>query len=209
MTLGSLIHDSGQQGKEERRFIWPPVMLWLLCTIAFCGFLSEGAVGDWSTIYLERVVHAHPAVAPLGLALFSVAMTVCRFFGDRLRSALGDAKALCLLSAIALLGYAATLSFLNPLTTLFGLTIMGIGLSVIVPILFSMAGKIPNIPPGEGLSLIAGFGYPGILLGPPLIGFAADYVGLRGGLLVVMVALACMNVICFTCWRSGKLSLAK
>jgi len=155
--------------------------------IAFCCMLGEGAMADWSTNYLEKIALAAPATAPLGLAAFSMAMMVARFIGDRARSEWGDRKILLTGSLFSVLGLSLMLSILEPTVIIFACLIVGLGLSVIVPIAYSSAGNMPGIEPGVGISMVTTVGYSGFLFGPPIIGFIADWVGLRIALSFVLV----------------------
>lgn len=147
--------------------------------IAFCCMLGEGAMADWSTIYMEKIASAPPALAPIALAGFSLAMTVARFFGDRARSSWGDGRILITGSIFAAAGLSLIISFLQPYTIIFACLLVGLGLSTIVPITYSTAGNMPGLEPGVGISMVTTVGYSGFLFGPPIIGFIADWLGLR------------------------------
>lgn len=147
--------------------------------IAFCCMLGEGAMADWTTNYLEKIVQASPALAPLGLAAFSMAMMVGRFLGDRLRANWGDSRLLINSSLLALAGIGLSIGILSPYTAIAGFFLVGLGLATIVPIAFSTAGNLPGIKPGVGISMVTTIGYSGFLFGPPIIGFVADWQDLR------------------------------
>ncbi|WP_170110381.1 MFS transporter [Flavilitoribacter nigricans] len=160
--------------------------------IAFCCMLGEGAMADWSTNYLEKIAMAAPATAPLGLAAFSMAMMVARFLGDGARARWGDGRLLIAGSFFAALGLSLILAILEPVVIIIACMFVGLGLSVIVPIAYSKAGNMPNIEPGVGISMVTTVGYSGFLFGPPIIGFIADWVGLRIALGVVLVLFVLM-----------------
>jgi fucose permease len=141
--------------------------------------LGEGAMADWTTNYLEKVVLAPAALAPIGLASFSMAMMLGRFVGDRLRANWGDPKLLINSSLLSLAGIGISLSILSPWATITGFFLIGLGLATIVPIAFSRAGNMPGVKPGVGISMVTTIGYSGFLFGPPIIGFLADWQGLR------------------------------
>lgn len=155
--------------------------------IAFCCMLGEGAMADWSTNYLEKIAMADPAVAPLGLAAFSMAMMVARFLGDSARAKWGDGRLLIAGSIFAVLGLALIIAILEPLVIIFACLLVGLGLSVIVPIAYSKAGNMPDIEPGVGISMVTTVGYSGFLFGPPIIGFVADGLNLRIALGLVLL----------------------
>jgi MFS family permease len=155
--------------------------------IAFCCMLGEGAMADWSTNYLEKIAQAPPAIAPLGLAAFSMAMMIARFLGDSARDRWGDGRLLIAGSVFAVIGLSLVLAVLEPFVIIMACLLVGLGLSVIVPIAYSKAGNMPGIEPGVGISMVTTVGYSGFLFGPPIIGFVADWVGLRIALGVVLI----------------------
>jgi MFS family permease len=128
---------------------------------------------------------ASPALAPLGLSAFALAMTIGRFFGDGARLKFGDRKLMVMCGLISTMGIALTLLFNNPYSVIAGLFIIGIGLSSIVPIAYSIAGNSKNLPPGVGLAMVTTVGYSGFLFGPPIIGLLANWQSLRIALTVV------------------------
>ena len=134
---------------------------------------------------MENIALASPALAPLGLSAFALAMTIGRFFGDGARLKFGDRKLMVMCGIISTLGIALTLLFNNPYSVISGLFIIGIGLSSIVPIAYSIAGNSKNLPPGVGLAMVTTVGYSGFLFGPPIIGLLANWQSLRIALMVV------------------------
>ncbi len=134
---------------------------------------------------MENIAMASPALAPLGLSAFALAMTIGRFFGDGARLKFGDRKLMVMCGLISTMGIALTLLFNNPYSVIAGLFIIGIGLSSIVPIAYSIAGNSKNLPPGVGLAMVTTVGYSGFLFGPPIIGLLANWQSLRIALTVV------------------------
>jgi MFS family permease len=134
---------------------------------------------------MENIAMASPALAPLGLSAFALAMTIGRFFGDGARLKFGDRKLMVMCGLISTMGIALTLLFNNPYSVIAGLFIIGIGLSSIVPIAYSIAGNSKNLPPGVGLAMVTTVGYSGFLFGPPIIGLLANWQSLRIALMVV------------------------
>lgn len=169
--------------------------------IAFCCMSGEGAMADWTTNYLVREVGASAAIAPFGLAAFSAAMTGGRLLGDRARRRYGDARLLRWCSAMATAGLALGLAWLWTPTALAGFFLVGLGLSVIVPIAYSRAGHAPGYPPGAGIAMVTTIGYAGFLLGPPVIGFLADLHSLRLALSVVLLLFLLMG---WLSWRQPR-----
>lgn len=164
---------------------WPIRMLWVIGTIAFCSMLSEGTMADWSTIYVREIAHAPPGIAPAGLSAFSAAMMLGRIAGDFGRTRLGDSTLLIITSMIATSGTLLLVLAPTPAMTIGAMALVGIGLSVISPIAYSTAGSVDGLAPGVGISMVTTIGYSGFLLGPPIIGFLADWYTLRASMAFV------------------------
>lgn len=197
----NLIKDAPapNESKEDNAFQMPSKALWGIGIIALCCMLGEGAMADWSTIYMKNIAMADPGLAPIGLGAFSAAMMIGRIFGDRGRSIVGDGKLMILNSLLALLGIILLIVFPTPIIVIIGLFLVGLGLSVIVPIAYSTAGSAEGLAPGVGISMVTTIGYAGFLFGPPIIGFLADWQTLRFAmsfvvlLFVVMTGLTLLN----------------
>jgi fucose permease len=161
--------------------------------IAFCCMLGEGAMADWSVNYMLNITHSERTLAPIGLSAFATAMTIGRIFGDGVRLRLGDKKLMVYSGIIATSGLVFALIFPYPYTTIGGFFLVGLGLSTVVPIAYSIAGNTKEIPSGVGLAMVTTVGYAGFLFGPPIIGFIADWRNLRVGLSVVAVLFIAMT----------------
>jgi fucose permease len=170
-------------------FARPTGALLGLGALAFCGLLAEGAMGDWSAVYLHDTLGSSPAVAAVGFAAFSLAMAAGRFGGDRLVVRFGSGHVLRASSAVAAIGLAVAISIGTPAVGIIGCGLVGLGISNVIPILFSAAGRVGGIPAGTALAAVATTGYLGFLAGPPLIGLAAEVSGLR-------VALGIVSALC-------------
>ncbi len=149
-------------------------------------------MAEWSTNFMENVSLASEALAPLGLAAFSMAMMVGRIFGDAVREKLGDGKLLLYSSILSVLGLTVVVGLPQTYPSIFGFFLVGLGLATIVPIVYSRAGNLEGIDPGVGISMATTIGYAGFLFGPPLIGFMADWMGLRIAMGVVLVLFVLM-----------------
>jgi hypothetical protein len=170
-------------------FVRPRGALLALGALAFCGLLAEGAMGDWSAVYLRDALATTPAQAATGFAAFSLAMAGGRFGGDRLVAAFGPALVLRASSVVAAGGLAAALLLGTPLAGVIGCGLVGLGIANVVPVLFSAAGAVPGIPSGVGIAAVATCGYFGLLVGPPVIGLAAEVSSLR-------IALGIVSALC-------------
>lgn len=163
--------------------------------IAFCCMMGEGAVADWSTNYLQKVILATENLQALGLTVFAAAMTGARLVGDQGRLKIGDANMMLCGGVLSLLGIGLVLSLMHPYIIIFGFGLLGLGLANIVPIVYSQAGSIPNISPGAGIAMATTIGYSGFMFGPPIIGFIADISSLHVALMVLALLLVLMTTL--------------
>lgn len=163
----------------------PPVLL-ALSAIGFCILLSEGAMADWTAIYLRQNVHAGPGVAAAGYSVFSASMAIFRFLGDWITARLGPMRTVRTASLLAAFGLTGALVVSNAQWSLPGFAITGAGFSVIIPLVFGGGGRVRGIKPGAGIATVTGIGYVGFIVGPPAIGFASDAVTLRYALCIVV-----------------------
>nr|WP_170410483.1 MFS transporter [Ruegeria atlantica] len=160
-------------------FALPSGALILVGFTALCGALGEGAVADWSAIFLRDVTDAAESVAALGYAVFSVAMVAFRLAGGFVIARFGSVATARFGGACAALGVFCVVSAAEAGQVLAGFAMMGIGYAVIMPLAFSRAASDPNVPPGQAIASVATLGYGGLLIGPPLIGFLAEMLTLR------------------------------
>ncbi|HZS33210.1 MAG TPA: MFS transporter [Methylomirabilota bacterium] len=186
----SLLAAGPTPGPRPPIFAVPPRRLVGLGLLTFCALLAEGAIGDWSAVYLHDTLGAAPAASAAGFAAFSLAMAAGRLGGDHVLARLGARRLLRGASAVAAVGLAAALGVGDPGLAIVGLGLVGLGLANAVPVLFGAAGRVGGIPPGTALAAVATTGYGGFLAGPPLIGALADAAGLSVALGVVVAALA-------------------
>jgi MFS family permease len=163
-----------------------PPALFVLSAIGFCIFLSEGAIADWTAIYLKQVLNAGPGLAAAGYAVFSAAMSIFRLLGDSISSRLGTDWTIRGGAALAACGLASALMVHSPYAALPGIALTGVGFSSIIPLVFAAGGRVPNVGEGAGVATVSGLGYIGFLIGPPAIGFISQVTSLRLGLSLVV-----------------------
>lgn len=184
-----------QEATNAPVFALPPPALWGLGAVAFCAAVGEGAMADWSALYLREGLRTPPGTAAFGYAAFSLTMLLGRFSGDALTARFGPAALVRLGGAVAAFGLGAGL-LLNTLWAVFlGFAAVGLGLSVAVPLVFGAAGRQPHIPSGTAVAAVATLGYGGFLAGPPLLGFLAEATSLRLALFVVVLLSALIVVL--------------
>ncbi|MEM9983956.1 MAG: MFS transporter [Bacteroidota bacterium] len=164
-------------GKRGPALVMPTRPVVGLASIGICVMIAEGAAADWSGIYLAEVVHASPYVVGMGYASFAFFMTLGRFYGDTLASRWGGLKIIRVGTALGVAGIALVLIPWVP-SVLLGFGCMGLGLSCVVPVLFSRSGQVPGLSPSMGIASVASMGYLGFLAGPVVIGFLAEELGI-------------------------------
>jgi MFS family permease len=164
-----------------------PRVLVALSIIGFCILLTEGAMADWTAIYLRHDLNAGPGLAAQGYSVFSAAMATCRLLGDVITARLGPVKAVRTGAALAALGIGWSLSVHSPEWALPGFAAAGAGLSIIIPLVFGSGGRIESIDPGIGIATVTGIGYLGFLAGPPTIGLTSRVFTLHHSLILVIV----------------------
>ena len=151
-------------------FGWPAPALLFMGALAFVGLLAEGAMADWSAVYLHDSLKASPALAAAGFAAFSLAMTAGRLAGDRVVGRLGAVQALRASGGLAAAGLAAGLLVSGPTAAIAGFGLLGAGIANVIPVLFSSAGNAAGSGAASALAAVATPGYLGFLAGPPLTG---------------------------------------
>lgn len=158
--------------------------LFVIILIGFFIMASEGAIVDWSALYLEKISLAENSLIGFGYTAFSFAMAFGRFLGDGISKKYGSKLLISFGSLIGILGFGLVL-LVHPIVAIIGFGLVGLGFSVIVPELFRIGGKVPNVDASQGISLIAGSGFLGFLIGPVLLGFLAKTYSLK----ISMIAL--------------------
>ena len=154
--------------------------------IAFFIMATEGAIVDWSALYLEKVSLAKLSWIGLGYTIFSATMALGRFFGDAISKRFG-AKYLILGGGfVALIGFSCIL-LVYPVIALIGFGLVGIGLSVVIPELYRLAGTFKNLDASIGISFVTGVGFLGFLVGPVLLGFLAEISSLKLSFLALLI----------------------
>jgi MFS family permease len=173
----------------------PSRALAALGLVAFCCLLAEGAVFDWSAVYLRRTLEAGEATAAAGLAAFSLTMGLGRMAGDRLADQLGPVALARGGAALAGTSFALALVAATPAAAIAGFALLGAGLAAVFPLaLAAAAARSPRSPAAPAIAAVSTAGYLGLVCGPPAIGLASGLVGLVGAL-GVLVALCAVVVL--------------
>lgn len=154
-------------------FAVPRGIVLLLGSLCFIVFLTEGAMLDWSAVFLASHRGMEPSYGGLGYACFATTMTIGRLTGDAIVRRLGGVRVLALGGVCAAAGMAISLGFDSWQASLLGYALVGAGCSNIVPVLFTAAGRQQHMPQRAAIPAIISMGYAGILMGPAFIGMVA------------------------------------
>ncbi|MGA9651474.1 MFS transporter [Pedobacter sp.] len=180
----------GKGAKSERKpklFTMPEGALLQLGIIGFCSMATEGAMFDWSGVYFKEIVKAPTSLVILGYASFMVMMATGRFVGDKIIENLGRKKTIQISGLIISSGMflSVFLPYIIPATI--GFMLVGIGVSSIVPTVYSVAGKNGKVAPGIAIAMVSSVSYLGFLMGPPLIGYISALSSLQYSYAVIGV----------------------
>ncbi|WP_295796460.1 MFS transporter [Mucilaginibacter sp.] len=175
---------------ERLRLMLP---LLTLGSIAFCSMICEGAMFDWSVIYFKKVVDAPIAMQGAGFTAFMLTMAGGRFVADLFAARFGLKRTLQVSGSLTVTGLLTAVIFPHLYTAMAGFMLVGVGVSSVVPMVYSAAGKSKTMSPGVALAAVSTIGFIGFLIGPPVIGFIAGLATLRASF--VFIAIMGMSVV--------------
>ncbi len=171
------IHIKGEvrtKGNNKKSLFKPLI---IIASIGMTMMVCEGAIADWSGLYLQDVASIESHLLGLGYAFFSIGMTLGRFTGDAMSYRYGSWKLLRIAFVISLIGFACVLTTLTWLT-LTGFFIIGLGFSIVVPEIFRLASNVKGVRSADGISIVAATSNIGVLAGPAALGIIAEVSGL-------------------------------
>jgi MFS family permease len=180
--------------EERKRSLLPklnPALAWL-GVIGFCSMVSEGIMFDWSGVYFKDVVKAPESLVILGYTSFMIMMATGRFIGDKVTTRFGRKKVLAISGVLISGGMYIAVLFPYVLPSAIGFMLVGLGVSTVVPGVYSLAGRTPGIEPSQALTAVSSISFLGFLLGPPVIGYIAHAVGLKMSFAIVGVFGICI-----------------
>ncbi|MDM0114297.1 MFS transporter [Variovorax sp. J22R133] len=190
----------------EAAFQLPRGALVVLGILAALGLIAEGAIYDWSVLYLQQELDSPQEQAALAYASFSAAMAAARFAGDALRARFDPATLLRASALLAAASMALVLLTSTPWVALAGFAGVGVGFANVVPVLFSAAARQPGVEPARGIAAVAAAAYLGFMCGPPVIGFVAKVSSLTAALYLVVAFAAALA---FSAGRAGTGSVER
>lgn len=191
----------GDQPLTEKRKTNKIKPLFIIALIGLVVMVSEGAIADWSALYLKKIVLLDIKYIGFGYSAFSFAMMIGRFTGDSLSKKLGSWQLITWSSLIGIIGFLLVL-ILNPFFTLPGFFIIGLGFSVIVPEVYRLASNVDGVKTADGVSFIAATTNIGFLVGPVLLGFIAEFRSLHLSFIVLTMWVSLAFFIAF--WKYKK-----
>jgi MFS family permease len=182
-----LVNKDESSSEKRPLFAMPDKSLIGLGIIAFCSMMAEGAMFDWSGIYFSKVVRVDQELTGMGYTTFMIAMAGMRFMADYLSGNFGLKRILQASGLLTTVGLLLAVALPEMMPSLVGFFLIGMGVSAVVPLVYSAAGKSKTLSPGTALTAVSSLGFMGLLIGPPIIGFIADLSSLRISFLAITI----------------------
>lgn len=186
IALPNTLYQKPEPRKEEPTFSFRKRILILqdkdlfkFAMICFATMACENVMYDWSGIYVREAVHANEKIVTTGLLVFMISVAAGRFIGDRITGRLGIRRLLVNSSVLIVAGFTIAILLPHVVTALIGFSLVGFGVSCIVPLVYSMAGKSKTLSEGPAIAAVSSVGYLGFLFVPPFVGFVAQAVNLQ------------------------------
>lgn len=166
-------------GTKSKLFIKPEGVLLQLGIIGFCSMAAEGAMFDWSGVYFKEIILAPSSLVVLGYASFMIMMALGRFLGDKVILKLGRKRTIQVSGIVIFCGMFISVTFPYIVPATIGFMLVGLGVSSIVPTIYSVAGRNQKLSAGMAIAMVSSVSYLGFLMGPPLIGYISALSNLR------------------------------
>ena len=195
LNYSYLMRDASPPEEGRKRFRLPGKALLYVAVFTFIALFSEGALQDWAAVYMRQVVAVPVSIAAVGYAGYSTSMALGRFVGDRVVAFFGERFVMRLSGALIIVGLVVALLVPSPIFAIAGFAVAGLGNSNLVPILFSAAGRDPDLGPGPGIAAVTTLGFCGFLIGPAVIGLMSKFFGLPVALSLVAI-LGLITAVC-------------
>ncbi len=190
MKSGFLPAASDQQEPRKHKRPKRPTIFWVMGFLGMSASIGEGSAGDWGGVLARTTFHTSPFVGTLPFISFSITMLTGRFLGDRLAHKFGPGQLLFFGGLIAGLGLSSGLFIGGVGGEIFGWTLLGAGMCIVIPMIYSEAGTIAihkfagTIAPSEAVATVSGISYFGFVVGPPIMGYISEAITLRWAMLV-------------------------
>lgn len=184
-TGRDMLEEQRVEDAQPQKVVYTAALV-LLGVVAFCSSVGEGAMSQWTAVYLRDELHTSMGLAGFGYAAYSAAMVIGRLLGDRVSGHWPAHTVLMSCGLLAGLSLAVGLVVNTPTVLIFALVGVGAGLSLVIPVVLRCAVHLPRMPSSGALSAVATLSYGGFLFGPPTIGLLGESLGLRAALCVVV-----------------------
>ena len=176
-------------------FVMPDASLVKLGAVAFCSMICEGAMFDWGVVYFKKVIHAENAWMAAGYTAFMSTMAAGRFVADWFSGQFGLKRTLQVSGSLTATGLMIAVLFPYLIPALAGFLLVGAGVSSVVPLVYSAAGRSATMSPGVALAAVSTIGFAGFLIGPPMIGFIAGAFSLRASFTLIAAMGVCVVIV--------------
>ncbi len=170
-------------------FVRPTGVVLLVGLMCFVVYLAEGAVLDWSALYLTGEKGLEVAKGGLGYAAFALMVTIARFAGGPLVNALGTARVIAFGGLLAAFGIGLSLAAEHWAVALIGYGLCGLGCANVSPVLISSLSRQDGMPVQLAVTVATTIGFAGVLAGPAMMGVVAHFssLGMAFALLAVLL----------------------
>ena len=196
LILKNKIKSKEKINREKKPFIVKPdKYLFVLGMIAFCTMLCESTMFDWSVNYFDRIVKVDKGLITLGYTSFIITMAFGRLVGDRIVGRFGARRIIVINGYIIVTGFLIAVLFPYLIPAAFGFLLVGLGDSIIIPVLYSLSAKSKSMPASYAITSVTMIGYAGFLLGPVIIGSVSEAWGMQWAFIVV--ATICTGIVVF------------
>ena len=190
-----LFNTSLFAGLRPAHFIWP-LIIFILVLITITDSFTEGAVDAWAALYMRDVIFVSGFAIGAATISFNFFMVLGRLVGDKVRDILGTFNFLITLFIFSFAGLFIVINFSTLLTSIIGFSVLGLGISSIVPLAYSIAGKVKEIDSAVGISIISISGYGVFMIAPALMGFIANLYGLSKVFLpMILLFIICLILV--------------
>lgn len=169
---------SDSSSKNNIFFIWP-LIIFLIAIIAMANALTEGSVDAWSALYMRDFIKVDGFYIGVATLSFNIFMVIGRLYGDRVRDRIGSFLLILFLFVSSIISLLILVNFNNIYAAIIGFSLLGIGASAIVPIVFSIAGQIEGIDTGVGITIVSISVYTTFAGAPALLGIIANNYGIN------------------------------
>ena len=197
--LGEDVKNNSDHTKKNIFFLWP-IILFILFFLTITDSFTEGGVDAWSALYMRDAIKVEGFKIGIATISFNLFMVIGRLLGDSIRDKLGVYKFLSTLITLSIIGLLIIFNFNSILLSIIGFSILGFGISSIVPLAYSLAGKIDGIDSAVGISIISIAAYGVFMIAPALMGLIANSFGISYVFLPIII----LFFICFIVIVSSK-----